>query len=134
MPEYVLLEHPEDSIEDERASLGLEGAKADVLLSYVVSLEALLVLDRSGPLTETVATRSALFAGRNDEEKRSLHSFVKRVYRARSDLVHAHGSSGDIDLVKLRKLCQRIIGIFFLLVSECSKADDLGELVPQRWP
>lgn len=125
--DYVLLEHPEDSIEDQRASLGVEGARDEALLNYVVTLEALLVLDRSEPVTDTVATRSALFVGRNDDEKHSLHSFIKKVYRARSDLVHGHGSSGAIDLVKLRKLCQRVIGTFFMLILESPKADDLLE-------
>lgn len=64
-------------------------------------LEALLS-GNAPAVTQRITMCAALLAGRNENERNWIASFMTKAYGVRSDLVHGRAPSKDIDLVKLR--------------------------------
>jgi hypothetical protein len=86
----------------------------DALLRYVFALEALLTGETKEAISEKVAISAALLIGREDGETKAVRDFVKRAYSARSELVHGIESKRDVDIVKLRRICQRVLIIVWV--------------------
>lgn len=83
----------------------------DALLHYVFALEALLTGDTKEAIAEKISTVAALIVGRDDTETVNVRAFLKRAYRSRSDLVHGKELKNDIDVAKLRCICQRVLAV-----------------------
>jgi hypothetical protein len=85
-------------------------APYDRLLKLMVSLEALLILDESEPIQANLAERAALLVARNYNQRKWIASFVKKMYRKRSGVVHHGGKDiSESELAQLRYLTQTVI-------------------------
>ncbi len=103
--------------------------REDVLLRYVMCLEALLSGDSREAVGEKIAARTALLTGRNDNERMWIGSFVKKAYGVRSDLVHGRTPKRDVDLRTLRALCQRVLSIVLFLVWKHDRSKEVADLL-----
>ncbi len=104
-PELQLIEYPGF----ENFSRDRPDVFEDALLHYVFALEALLAGDAKAALAEKLSVTCALLVGRDDREADFLRRFVKQAYDSRSLLVHGKSLKKTLDLVKLRRLCQRAL-------------------------
>ena len=95
----------------------------DALLHYVFALEALLTGDTKEAISEKVAISAALLIGREDSETTEVRKFVKDAYGARSNLVHGSELKRDVDIVELRRICQRVLIVVLGLYAEDSFLD-----------
>jgi hypothetical protein len=85
-------------------------APYDRLLKLMISLESLLILDQSEPITSTISDRTAQLLGGKYEKRKEVALFVKKMYGKRSEVVH-HGGKDieDSDLRTLLTLVQSAI-------------------------
>jgi hypothetical protein len=104
-----------------------ETAIEDELLHYVFCLEGLLTGDEKDAISHKIATCAALIVGRDDEERNCIAGFVKKAYGVRSDIVHGKAPAKEIDLLKLRRLCQRLLAVVFSLIADHDKPEDLEQ-------
>jgi hypothetical protein len=103
----------------------------DVLLQYVFALEALLNTGDREAISEKIALRAALLAGRTDNERVSIRRFVKRAYAGRSGLAHGAKNGADLDLPQLRDLCRRVIAVAIDTAHRCGSEKALAELLEE---
>ncbi len=95
----------------------------DALLHYVFALEALLTGETKEAISEKVAISAALLIGRGDSETTEVRKFVKEAYDARSKLVHGSELKRDVNIVKLRRICQHVLIVVLGLYAEDSFLD-----------
>lgn len=103
----------------------------DVLLQYVFALEALLNTGDREAISEKIALRAALLAGRTDDERVSIRRFVKRAYSSRSGLAHGAKNGTVVDLPQLRDLCRRIIAAAIDTAHQCGSDKAFTELLEE---
>lgn len=103
----------------------------DVLLQYVFALEALLNTSDREAISEKIALRAALLAGRTDDERVSTRRFVKRAYSSRSGLAHGAKNGTDVDLPQLRDLCRRVIAVAIDIALRCGSEKAFAELLEE---
>jgi hypothetical protein len=82
----------------------------DRLLKLMVSLEAILIIDKSEPIQSNLAERSALLIGKDYPQRRQIVKFVKDMYDKRSGVVHHGGKEiSQSELEQLAYLTQMTI-------------------------
>lgn len=78
----------------------------DALLQYVFALEGLLTMPSEHAIADKIATRASWLVGTNDRVRNETFEAVKRLYEARSGLVHGgrkqdkDGPLGALDSVR----------------------------------
>ena len=108
-----------------------EDVEENVLLRYVMALEALLSQDKRTRL-EKIATCASFLVGRNDNERRVIRRLVVDSYDIRNALVHGAQVNKKIPpfLNSLRRLCQRTLALTLLLTAEgWQKEADFREML-----
>ena len=79
----------------------------DQLIDLVIALEALFSPGKEGELRFRISQRAAILLGNNPTEKLEIAGFIKKMYDARSKLVHEGKSpflNGDLSNVEVIKL------------------------------
>lgn len=80
----------------------------DVLLQYIIMLEALFAEGRShASIADKVSMRAALLAGDDDQDAHEIRELVGTAYAERSALVHGGSSGPSADVSALRRCCRR---------------------------
>ena len=102
--------------------------REDTLLHYIYGLESLLLAGDREAITDKIATRAALVAGEDDNERGRIHDFVKEAYRARSGLVHGREASNDIDLRRLRDVFRRVMVAILAVARRCEEPKELKDM------
>jgi hypothetical protein len=130
--DFLSIEHPDSSYEGRQVHPLKENRDdiyEDALLHYAFALEALLTGDDREAINEKNALSAALLIGRDDRESGKVRAFIKKAYDTRSALVHGRGSKGGkIDIIKLRRICQRVLSMA-LCFFEAEQNPDWGALL-----
>ena len=105
--------------------------REDILLQYIYGLESLLLAGDTEAIRDKIATRAALIAGRDDDERKGINAFVKKAYNARSDVAHGRAKKGKIDLKKLRDISRRVFVVVLAIGRKCKSPVDLEEIIKE---
>lgn len=92
----------------------------DVILRYVICLEALLTPDNRQEVSRSVAQRAALLIAGHGTDAVGVHDVVKQAYNARSRHVHG-GESTAIDLPSLRDVTRKVLLRWLVMATEHAK-------------
>lgn len=104
------------------------------LLNLITAMEALV----TGPRERTqikskVSRRAALLTLSNDEERMQVESFIRNMYRARSDLAHGKNTLVlESDVSRLRNIAAQLITILVHRKHDLSSKKELFELLEQK--
>jgi hypothetical protein len=113
---------------DPSMKLDDKDVEEDILLQYIMALEALLTGDDKEGMRNKIATQAALLAARDDEEREYVRSLVKNAYDRRSDIVHGRPSKKVVPLDELRQVCQRVLSVILVSAVNASRPDQ-----PKDW-
>ena len=100
----------------------------DAVLHYVFALEALLTGDTRDAIAEKVSVSAALLIRQADAEAVAVRSLVKKAYDFRSALVHGREHSAPVDVIALRRVCQRVLAVVLSLYADQAGLDVAGLL------
>lgn len=89
----------------------------DVILRYVISLEALLSPDNRQEISRSVAQRTALLIAGHGADAVDVHDVVKEAYNARSRHVHG-GEPAAIELPSLRDVTRKVLLRWLVMATE----------------
>ena len=103
--------------------------REDVLLQYVYGIESLLLVGDREAIRDKIATRAALIAGRDDNERNDISAFVKRAYDARSVIAHGGEKIDNIDLRRLRDVCRRVFIVILSVARRYNSQDKLSDMI-----
>jgi hypothetical protein len=88
-----------------RASMQLNISFADACIEAAIALEAMFGGGSKDSVTYKLSTRAARFLATETEERIRLQSLFKRVYVARSDIVHGNTADPGLERQELAEFC-----------------------------
>jgi hypothetical protein len=91
----------------------------EVILHYVVALEALLADEGNLDLSRKVSYRAATLFGTDDERER-VARLVKTAYEVRSKYAHGDDLGRDVDLDELRQVARQVVLRWLVLATNRS--------------
>ena len=104
-----------------------------VLLHYMFAIEALVAnSSEKVPAKSDLARRAANLVARNSRERKWIKDFLTVAYELRNSFAHGKEPENSellFDLLKLRRICQRLISLTLALLANGSTEGVVGRLL-----